>query len=231
MSGSFSASANYTWSHCISYPVSNLLQGSAGGGVFSDSNNPGLDRGNCGAQDLRHIVNGTLVLRTPAFDRPWTQNLLGNWRVSGIVRAQSGGWFQPTVAADRALNGSNPNQQRADLVSTDLYGNQCKSDLRASNPTCRWLNSAAFATPALGTLGTAGPGILLGPGSWTIDAGLSRTFNIIEGQQLEFRAEATNALNHTNLNNPNSSVGNANFGRITTAASPRIMQFALKYVF
>jgi hypothetical protein len=231
MSGSFSASANYTWSHCISYPVSNLLQGSAGGGVYSDSNNPGRDRGNCGAQDIRHIVNGTMVLRTPNFGGPLAQNVFGNWRVSGIVRAQSGGWFQPTVAADRALTGSNPNQQRADVLSSDFYGNQCTTDLRSSNPSCRWLNSAAFGTPALGTIGTAGPAILLGPGSWTIDAGLTRTFNVREGQQVEFRAEATNVLNHTNFNNPNASVGNANFGRITTAGSPRIMQFALKYVF
>jgi len=103
--------------------------------------------------------------------------------------------------------------------------------LRSANPTCRWLNAAAFGTPAFGTLGTAGPGILEGPGQWTLDAGLTRTFNIIEGHQLEFRAEADNVLNHTNLNNPNVSVGNASFGRITSTGDPRIMQFALKYLF
>jgi hypothetical protein len=232
MSGNFSFTANYTWSHCLSYPISNLLQGSAGGGVYSDSDRPELDRGNCGAQDLRHIVNGTVVLRTPTFAQSWAKHVFGDWRVSGIVKASSGGWFQPVVSADRSLNGSNPSSQRADVLKSDFYGDKwCTTDLRSSNPTCRWLDSSAFATPALGTVGTAGSGILLGPGSWTIDGGLTRTFRITEGQQLEVRAEANNLLNHTNFNNPNATFGGANFGRITTARDPRILQFALKYGF
>jgi hypothetical protein len=43
--------------------------------------------------------------------------------------------------------------------------------------------------------------------------------------------EASNVLNHTNLGNPNTAISNANFGRITSAEDPRIIQFGMKYNF
>jgi hypothetical protein len=75
------------------------------------------------------------------------------------------------------------------------------------------------------------PGTIIGPGNWTIDSGISRIFKVTEKQQVEFRAEATNVLNHTNFNNPSGNLNSSTFGRIQSAAEPRIMQFALKYVF
>jgi hypothetical protein len=231
MSRNFSVSGNYTWSHCIGHPVNNFLQGTTGAGVFNHPDNIDRDRGNCGNEDIRHNMNATGIIRMPQFSDTWTQRLFGDWRLSGIFRARSGGHLTPTVSADRALTQVNVGSQRANLLSSDVYGNQCTSDLRSSNPSCRWLNSASFGTPALGTLGNAGPGILVGPGNWSLDAGLTRTFRVTEAQQLEFRAEADNVLNHTNFNNPNVSVGNANFGRITGAGDPRIIQFAVKYIF
>ena len=52
-----------------------------------------------------------------------------------------------------------------------------------------------------------------------------------EKQTVEFRVEAFNVANHVNPNNPSASLNNQNFGKITSAQDPRIMQFALKYVF
>jgi hypothetical protein len=233
MSSNFSVSGNYTWSHCIGHPTNNFLQGTTGGGVFNNPDDIDRDRGNCGDQDIRHNVNATGIFRMPQFSNAWTQRLFGSWRLSGVLRARSGEHLTPGVSTDVARTGMNATGggQRADVVSSDFYGNQCKSDLRSSNPTCRWLNASAFAQPAVGTTGNAAPGLLEGPGAWTLDAGLTRSFAITERQQLEFRAEADNVLNHTNLNNPNTVVGNANFGRITTAGDPRILQFAIKYVF
>ena len=113
----------------------------------------------------------------------------------------------------------------------DPYGNKCFDDLRSSNPTCRWLNNAAFANPAAGTYGEHGLGSLFGPGSWEIDMGLSRRFQIGETQSLEFRAEMDNALNHANFSNPNDRIG-SQFGRITsTSNTGRIIQFGLKLAF
>ena len=61
--------------------------------------------------------------------------------------------------------------------------------------------------------------------------GLTRTFNVRENQSVEFRAEAFNLPNHLNPENPVTALNNAEFGRITSAQDPRIVQLALKYVF
>ena len=60
---------------------------------------------------------------------------------------------------------------------------------------------------------------------------MKRSFTVTERQRLEVRAEAFNVLNHPVYTHPRSSLADANIGRILAAQDPRIMQFALKYVF
>ena len=64
-----------------------------------------------------------------------------------------------------------------------------------------------------------------------IDLALSRNFQVREHQTVQFRAEAFNLPNHLNAGDPNTTLSDANFGRILSADDPRIMQFAFKYVF
>jgi len=47
---------------------------------------------------------------------------------------------------------------------------------------------------------------------------------------LQFRAEFFNALNHAQFLNPDSKVGDANFGQVTQARDGREIQFGLKVV-
>jgi hypothetical protein len=94
-----------------------------------------------------------------------------------------------------------------------------------------WLNPAAFTLPAIGTYGNVGSQSVRGPGSIRFDMGLTRSFHIRENQSVEFRAEALNLPNHVNPGNPSVATNNQNFGRITSAGDPRIMQLALKFVF
>jgi len=58
-----------------------------------------------------------------------------------------------------------------------------------------------------------------------------KDFPTFEGQSLQFRAEFFNVPNHTNFGQPGNSVGNVNFGVISSAAPARIIQFGLKYNF
>ena len=85
--------------------------------------------------------------------------------------------------------------------------------------------------PALGTFGNVGMGSIKGPGSWQFDLSLSRTFQIREMKRLEFRAEAFNVTNSFNMNNPTTDFNSNLFGKVTSAKDPRILQFALKYLF
>ena len=94
-----------------------------------------------------------------------------------------------------------------------------------------FFNSAAFALPAFGTLPNQGISALRGPSTWQFDAALSRTFQVRESKRIEFRAEAFNVTNSVHFNDPIMDLGSSLFGRVTTAKDPRIMQFALKYLF
>jgi hypothetical protein len=109
-----------------------------------------------------------------------------------------------------------------------------------------WFNKAAFSTvPVVGAIngvgggtgwGNSGVGINLGPGQLNFDATLQKTTKVgglHEDAALVFRAEFFNAFNHAQFNTPVSvDVSSPTFGQITqTAVNPRLIQFALKYVF
>jgi len=91
--------------------------------------------------------------------------------------------------------------------------------------------TAAFTSNKVGTFGNTGRNILRGPMRENLDFGLMKEFPLHERTRLQFRAEGFNVFNHANFGNPNGNASAANFGRITTATTPRIMQLALKVLF
>jgi hypothetical protein len=64
-----------------------------------------------------------------------------------------------------------------------------------------------------------------------VDFALLRRIPLRASQAIEVRAEVFNLLNTPNLGAPNAVLGAANFGTITTALDPRVVQLALKVVF
>jgi len=105
-----------------------------------------------------------------------------------------------------------------------------------------YFNKAAFGTtPVIGNgtgYGNSGFGILLGPGQFNFDGTIQKTTKvggIHEDATLVFRTEFFNMFNHPQFANPTGSqtdVSKSTFGQITsTAVNPRLIQFALKYVF
>jgi len=94
----------------------------------------------------------------------------------------------------------------------------------------RWLDAAAFRAPAAGAFGNLENNSLIGPGRFNVDMGIVRSFRI-GARAIQFRAEAFNVFNRVNLGIPVSALNSPNFGLITSAADPRIIQLALKYTF
>ena len=98
-----------------------------------------------------------------------------------------------------------------------------------------YLNSAAFAIPALGTFGNCAPRAFHGPGLENVDLSLFKQFLITERWKVEFRSEFFNAFNHANFTNPSASTAPASlgsFGKVfNTVTDPREIQFALKLYF
>lgn len=114
--------------------------------------------------------------------------------------------------------------------------------LRAGNPNqhaphtvAQWFNGALFADPPADGIrpGNAPRGSVLGPGAWRWDASLFKNTKVGEQVNVQFRAEATNILNHTNFDQ----VGTAflfdsiHFGQVVSARDARIIQLGLKLAF
>jgi hypothetical protein len=239
MSRGISINANYTWSHCIGdQATGSTLPGGGAGYLIPD--NRRFDRGNCASgsataglqsADRRHIFNLTAVAQTPRFANNTLRVIGSDWRLAAIFRATSGPSLNVTTTTDRALTGQT-NQRLVQVNSNPLCSNP--------GPSC-WINPAAFANPALGTIGNMGSNNVPGPGFFQFDLALSREFRIRERQTLELRGEAFNVTNSFRpgalsggLPNGGSGVVTTfsnTFGQILSALDPRILQFAAKFVF
>ncbi len=221
-------STNYTLSHCYGDDATKESQAGGPGSTYVDPNNRNFDRGNCEG-DRRQIFNMTVVAQTPQFANATLHRLATGWRLSGIYRKSSGGWLTITSGQDRSLSGVSG--QRALQIMANPYGDKSLKN---------YLNPAAFALPALGSYGNMGVNTIQGPGSWQFDVSLVRAFQLRETQKLEARVEAFNVTNSFRPGVASSSAGvgapvtnlsSGNFGQINSALDPRLLQFALKYVF
>ncbi len=103
-----------------------------------------------------------------------------------------------------------------------------------------WVNPNAFTAPTQLGAGNAPINNIIGPNFSAVDLSLRKAIILPfrEGMRLQFQADAFNALNHANWNNPG--VGNApspgsastsTFGQITSAGPARVLQFGGKFVF
>jgi hypothetical protein len=187
--------------------------------MYQDASNRRAEWGNC-AQDRRHIFNLSVVAQSPRFASKWIQQLAGNWQVSGIFNYQSGAWLSVTDGTDVSLTGLGADRPNV------------TGDWNLSNPSItRWFNTSVFTKQAAGTFGNAGKNVVLGPSGWNLDTGIWRTFPIRERVKLDTRFEAFNVLNHTRFNVPVVALNAGNFGQITSARDPRILQVAMKLTF
>jgi hypothetical protein len=225
MSRGFSIEANYTWSKSID--------------EFSEDTTPGqsssipipFDRraGRAVSDfDTTHRFVSSWVWMLPRLEGApaIARGILGGWETAGIATLRSGYPFSIRSGGDRSLSGVG--QDFADVVGDpNISGDRSKSERIA-----RYFNTAAFTQAALGTFGNAPRNFLRGPGSVNFDLSAVKNIPIKERIRMQFRAEFFNAFNKTNLGTPFSTANNATrFGRIESAAGPRIIQLALRLAF
>lgn len=149
------------------------------------------------------------------------------WHLNGIVTLQSGAPLTIATGVDNSFSGIA--QDRVDIVGDP----QLESGRPKSEQIARWFNTAAFRENAAGTFGTLGRNTERGPGLSVVDFSAFKNFALpyAESHKLEFRFEVFNLFNHANLGNPNTTLTSSVFGRITSAADPRILQLGLRYSF
>lgn len=210
--GDFLMTASYTWSK--------VLTDASG---FNDNpEDPFNRRFNYGPAtfDRRHVFVVTYTYKLTAFHRMngFARALLDGYEISGITRFQSGAYFTPV---GNTLLGS----RRAEYLGGDaLLPNGQRSQ-------SAWVNRAAFGSAPETRRGSAGVGILEGPGTQTWDFSLRRRFALTERFKLQFQGDIFNAFNRTNFRDMDVNLANASFGTLTAAGPARNIQFGLKLTF
>lgn len=208
--------STFTHSHCISEgEVLNTFTGIS----YQNPADRDADRGNC-QYDHRNVSTTSFVVASPRFHSRTADLFLGNWRLSSMIVAQSGTWFSVSTGSDASLTG-------VGLDRPNVVGNPYPADQSIQ----QWIRPGAFAKNAAGTFGNAGAYSLVGPGTFNTQFALSRVFTLWEGNNLELRFEAFNALNHVNFSNPSANLASSQFGEILSAGDPRILQLAMKCTF
>jgi hypothetical protein len=193
---------------------------------LADSYNRRPDRA-VSSGDIRHVMNLSYVWDLPRLKNwnPVARSVLGAWQLNGIISARSGN--PVNIVSGRDINLDGRSTDRPNLVGTPVIS----GDRSRQERIRQFFDTSAFIFPATGAIGTAGRNLFYGPGSLTWDAVVMKHFPIRENHRLTVRGEFFNVTNRVNLNNPVSSLNDANFGRILSAGGARVVQLALRYGF
>jgi len=225
---------SYTWSKSIDNSSGYFgVEDGAGQRGVQNFFDPDSNRSVSG-YDIPHFLSWFTLYELPmGKGKRWVASgpavwVLGGWRLNSILSVRSGQAFTPAVNGDTAnIGGTGP--QLSNYARPNLVGNPIPAQQTAN----LWFNPAAFAIPA-GSFGSAGRNILRASGVWNVDFSVIKKTPLgkWEGKDVEIRLEAFNLFNHVNLGVPGTTVGQSNFGRVTSQViAPRQLQLALKFNF
>ena len=180
-------------------------------------------------QDIAHTLNAQVVVQLPfGKGRTYLSNMnrgldavLGGWQYAGLIHVRSGTRFDVTSGVSLLNNGQS---NRANRI--------CNGAISNPTPTM-WFNPSCFVDDTVpDTYGNSGINPLYADGQQQLDSSLSKTFNITERLNLQFRVDVFNTFNHTNFAAPDSAVGDATIGQVfSTSVDQRRMQFGLRLHF
>ncbi|MCC6367940.1 MAG: carboxypeptidase regulatory-like domain-containing protein [Bryobacterales bacterium] len=221
-----------------SYTYSKSIDDASGiGGAFTVGYSTAQDNYNLRAErsessfSFRHNLGYSLLWQVPVgkgryfLNRSGIANgILGGWSASLLSTVFSGRPLVMTTLTNTTGSlggGSRPNRLRDGKLSGETRG------------LLRWFDATAFALPDPYTFGNDSrtePG-LCAPGSVNVNMMIFKDFRIGEGKTLQIRSEARNILNHFNPGIPNTIIGNAAVGTITSGSLPRAVGVSVRFVF
>jgi len=238
--------ASYTWSSDLANVYGSTNQPN-GGTTYGDNNNPRADYGpDVFVRPQRFVFSGVYEFPGPSSRRSPRGEALAGWRLAGVTTVQSGHRLP-------LLNNDTSNAYGIVSDFAEVFpGCQVATSGSITHRLGNWINQNCIAPypvigdpeppgscgaptcPAIATaFGNSRMGILRGPDQLNTDLSVIKLFPVTERTNVEFRTEFFNVFNHPIFSDPDNTFSDGpSFGHITTtAANPRIVQFALKVNF
>jgi Carboxypeptidase regulatory-like domain/TonB-dependent Receptor Plug Domain len=248
--------ANYTWSRDLTNAQADYT------GFIQNIYNINGDYGRAAVDRNNIInLDGVYELPWYREQKGLTGRLIGGWELSAIYAIDSGlpltasasSAYSPSYnlpgSGTSVFNGRTNTGYETDNAGLSVLGNtdaglrpnqigdpNSGNGIKIHNKgyNALWFYSGAFAAPSPNSIipGTAKRGTIQGPGFNRADLGIFRNFRIYNRLNFQFRAEAFNVANHTNVNSVSTAIGSATtFGEVTGYRDARILQFAGKFNF
>jgi carboxypeptidase family protein len=159
------------------------------------------------------LHGGTLV-------NGWKGALFKEWTVTSAITAGTGLPLNPVYLVPVPGTGVT-GPLRPEYTGAPLY----------QAPAGLSLNPAAYIPPPPGQFGNAGRDSITGPAQFNLNASLGRVFQLSDRFGLDFRLDATNALNHVTFPSWTTVINSAQFGLPATANAMRSVQTTIRLRF
>jgi hypothetical protein len=220
---------SYTWSHSIDNQSDPLIgdffnltftsiqtgTSSEQRSTFSEQFNPNSDRGNSDFDQRQNLVIFSYWNLPAPFAQSKAGLLLRNWTIAELAAFRSG--------LPYTVYGTSTTIPGEGLILDNRANVLNPSQAVFANPAqvpggVQLLNPAEFTSAAPSTLGNSGRNAFFGPGFYSLDVSLARTFPLPwlgETGRFRIRADAYNLLNHANLGNPDAQLNDPTFGVAT----------------
>ncbi len=183
--------------------------------------------------DARHrfVASASWGPRVPDGANSTVRAIFGGWQLNGIATLNSGTPFTVTDSANVSLQANSPPISGFVAARPNRVGDPDAGPHTADE----WMSRSAFQrlnpVTQAGQFGNEGRNGVRGPGYAALDVSAVRSIELGRETRLELRIESFNVTNAVNLGLPVADLNSANFGRILSAAPPRLMQFGVKLIF
>ncbi|MEI6667181.1 MAG: carboxypeptidase regulatory-like domain-containing protein [Acidobacteriota bacterium] len=248
MSGGLSFGANYAFTSCwdqISGENNRAVGNGGGSSVLQYSRDLNSGYGPCAYTSV-HAAAIQTTWELPGKSLTGAVGaVVGGWRWSTITTIQTGVTYNVTTGFGRA------GEQAAGVNSSERpdWAPGCgPSQVNVANPVygangsgapILWVNTACFALQPQYTTGEIPARVGRGPGLFTTDWSLTKSFNVGGGgKRIQLEVQMFNVTNRQNFRVPSANLwSNANTRRGTagyitaTVTDPRQMQFGAKFIF
>lgn len=183
-----------------------------------------------GSFDRRQILSMNYIYKIPLFKAAGiTHSLLGGWEVAGTIIDETGVPTVPRMSLNYdtiGLGGGYTNRPNQSGKAKRLgHINSAFDTSVFSVPTPAWAGGGNQG------FGDAGKDAIPGPNRVNFTTSLYKSFAFTEKARFEFRAESFNTFNHAEPNGVGNSLGNSNFGKVTSFYDPRALEFGGKLIF